>query len=357
MPDNEQLKEYPTIDYILPSGDKDESLNEEGKVSYYSVESVIQTSPFTYTENGESNEESYQVLSYSLGLCLTAALCYFNFGYAVGVTNALEAYMVQAGNWCPELNDRSFWTLGGNRADPYCPLGQQYLRLINSILYIGAMFGAILGAHRMHVKGRREALISANIFYAVGSLISGTGSSVLAFTLGRIITGIGIGVTTIGVPTLVNEASIGRRRGFLGGVAQSFIGLGIVMVAFVEMPLVSAYIDNLLIRGSFGWTAIKPWYWRFCLLLPMFPALCSLVLWSYRFVYDTPNWLVTSKRYSEAHTVLLKLHSDNLETIVPVDREGTRNKASMYHLFDLTKSELMFGSRTVSVYNPINICA
>jgi len=340
MPDTEKLRGYSDINYALPkdSVNRTESFNDDERQSYYSIG---RTSP---SENAESNQ-SYQVLSYSTGLCLNAALCYFNFGYAVGVTNALEAYMVEAGNWCPELDDRSIWTLGGNSADPYCELGQKYLRIINSILYIGAMLGAIVGAHRMHVKGRREALIAANVFYAVGSLISGTGNNVFAFTLGRITTGIGIGITTIGVPTLVNEASLDRRRGFLGGVAQSFIGLGIVIVAFVEMPLVSSYIDNLLVRGSFGWSSIKPSYWRICLLIPMLPALSSLLLWSYIFVYDTPNWLVTSQRYGEAHTVLLKLHSDNLDEIVPVDREGTKHKASMDHLFDLTKSELMFGNQ------------
>merc|ERR1719491_871325 len=94
---------------------------------------------------------------------------------------------------------------------------------------IGAAISAVLCGHlAVDRYGRKPALIAGSVLFAVGGLVQSTAVSPLLLILGRLIAGIGVGITSCAGPAYISEVAPAKIRGAMVGIYQSNICLAIL---------------------------------------------------------------------------------------------------------------------------------
>lgn len=82
------------------------------------------------------------------------------------------------------------------------------LSLIVSLMSIGTLFGALLGAYTADWLGRRKNLTFGVIVFIVGNVLQVTAmQSWVHLMIGRMVAGVGVGVLSVGVPLFMSETS------------------------------------------------------------------------------------------------------------------------------------------------------
>ncbi|KAL0569133.1 hypothetical protein V5O48_012834, partial [Marasmius crinis-equi] len=96
--------------------------------------------------------------------------------------------------------------------------------LIVSLLSIGTLIGALLGAPTADFLGRRYAMCVECLVFIVGVIIQITTSSAWAqFAVGRLVSGLGVGALSAAVPMYQAETAPSQIRGTLTATYQLFI--------------------------------------------------------------------------------------------------------------------------------------
>ncbi|GKZ24970.1 hypothetical protein AbraIFM66951_000485 [Aspergillus brasiliensis] len=152
---------------------------------------------------------------------------------------------------------------------------------------LGALLGAISCTYFGDRFGRRKTVFMATIITIIGELLQTSSYSIIQFTLGRVILGIGVGQLSATVPVWQAECSSAKHRG------QHVVVDGICMVlGFV--------ITNWVAYG-FSKTAHET-QWRVPLALALvFPL---IILGSVYLLPESPRWLVlVSRRDQAAHSL------------------------------------------------------
>ncbi|KDD71955.1 sugar transporter, partial [Helicosporidium sp. ATCC 50920] len=157
-------------------------------------------------------------------------------------------------------------------------------QLIVGSAKLGAVFGAALGGAAMLAKGRRWALLLDAVAYVLGPALQAIPPASLAvpfLVVGRLVTGVGIGMSAVCVPVYLGELAPARRRGLVVSSYEVALTLGALLAA-----LCSAAIQ----QAGLGWRAQ--------LAAPLLPALVLLALAPG--LPESPRWLVTRGRMDEA---------------------------------------------------------
>ena len=159
--------------------------------------------------------------------------------------------------------------------------------VVVSTLLAGAFFGSAFGGAISERLGRRGALVLVvSVTNAVGSLLiaASTGASAYAsVVLGRLVAGVGVGVSSAVLPTYISEISPSSVRGALGVVTQISICGGILFAVLVSAT-----------RAS--------WRWLFALGVPISCVLAMLILCP-----ESPRWLQRRGRAKEARAAAAQL--------------------------------------------------
>lgn len=165
-----------------------------------------------------------------------------------------------------------------------------------SIVTLGAAAGGIFGGWLVDRVGRKLSLMLCAFPFIFGFtlIISARYKSMLY--IGRILTGLATGVTSLVVPVYISETSHPGVRGTLGSCVQLMVVTGIM----------GSYVAGLGLD------------WRLLAMLGCFPPFFMTVLMY--FMPETPRFLLTQQKQSEAITALQFLrgpHVDhNLECIL-----------------------------------------
>lgn len=199
-------------------------------------------------------------------LCVAAAsmgaLC---FGYHLGVVNGpLEVLSQQLG-------------FGG----------KAFLQgLVVSTCLLGAAVGSLLGSGLADSLGRRKAFLLVTLPLLLGPLLSATASGLSTMIAGRVVTGVGIGLSSALVPLYISEISPTALRGTLGSINQLMICVGILAALLVNVALPAAQ-------------------WRLMFGLSAIPA--ALLGVGMLVSPESPAWLVLKGQRREATSVAEKL--------------------------------------------------
>lgn len=137
-------------------------------------------------------------------------------------------------------------------------------------MLIGAFVGALFAGKLSDHFGRRPAKLITAAIFIVGILITTFANSLTTFTLGRFITGWGVGLTSVIAPLYLAEISSPEKRGFVVGLNQLMLTIGVLV----------AYLVN------FAFSASGQWRWMFA--LGMIPAFVQLI--SFSFIEETAAW-------------------------------------------------------------------
>jgi MFS transporter, SP family, galactose:H+ symporter len=148
------------------------------------------------------------------------------------------------------------------------------VQLATSLTVIGAWIGCLSGSRPSELYGRKFTLLANNIFYIIGSAFTCSGNLVALF-LGRFILGLGIGITSVVPPVLLNEIATSDSRGTITTLHQLLVTLAIFTVNIIGFGLVT-YVNH-------GWQYLQG--------LAIIPAI--FMICCYQSIPESPKWLMS----------------------------------------------------------------
>ncbi|MEJ2593671.1 MAG: sugar porter family MFS transporter [bacterium] len=163
-----------------------------------------------------------------------------------------------------------------------------------AIALIGTVFGALLAGKPADTFGRKKALITVALLYAISALGSALSHNWYLFLSYRFIGGIGVGASSVIGPMYIAEIAPARLRGRLVGMFQLNVVTGILL----------AFFSNYLIAQF-----IEADAWRWMLGVETLPA--ALFLFLLFSIPATPRWLAMRDRNEDARALLIKLASED----------------------------------------------
>eukprot|EP00052_Salpingoeca_macrocollata_P008872 m.69949 g.69949 ORF g.69949 m.69949 type:complete len:534 (-) comp16807_c0_seq1:51-1652(-) len=196
-----------------------------------------------------------------------AALSGFLFGYDTGVVSGAMLLLkdeFNLNNWQQEL--------------------------VVSITIAGAIVGAVMGAKLNDDFGRRRIIVVSACIFVVGAVLLAFSHGLGTLLAGRAVLGLAIGLSSMTIPVYLAETAPVHIRGRLLTVNVLFITGGQFIAGIVDGGF--SYVDD---------------GWRYMLGLAAVPAvlqLCGFVC-----LPETPRWLVSKGRVSEAESVLRQIRS------------------------------------------------
>ncbi|WNJ18436.1 sugar porter family MFS transporter [Pontibacter sp. G13] len=149
---------------------------------------------------------------------------------------------------------------------------------IMSMALWGTVVGALFGGIPTDRLGRKRTLIWIGILYAASALGSALAPDPFTFSFFRFIGGLGVGASSVAVPTYLSEIAPASQRGRLVAQYQFMIVFGILI----------AFFSNYLLQGVGG-----EHDWRFMLGVEAIPAVIYLLL--VMKVPNSPRWLLLNR--------------------------------------------------------------
>jgi SP family galactose:H+ symporter-like MFS transporter len=161
--------------------------------------------------------------------------------------------------------------------------------LVVAVVLLGAAVGALSGGRIADWLGRRLTLLITSIIFIAGAIICALAGSLQMLVAGRLIVGLGIGLSSV-VPVYISEISPANARGWQASLFQLAITIGIL----------GAYIVDYAFAGSEGW--------RWMLGLAAIPGvLLGLGMIA---LPETPRWLLERGRADDARKVLRRIRGN-----------------------------------------------
>jgi sugar porter (SP) family MFS transporter len=175
----------------------------------------------------------------------------------------------------------------------------------------GSFVGALAVASLGDKLGRKKTIILAGIIWVIGSILQCAAINRGMLVVGRLISGISVGISSAVVPVYQSEITAPAIRGRIVSLQQWSITWGILLQFFVQFGC--SYIDGV---ASFR----IPWG------LQMIPAIILSV--GMTFFPESPRWLIDQNRESEALEILADLHGggDTTNELVVLEYEEIKNQ-------------------------------
>ncbi|KAG4922969.1 hypothetical protein JHK86_051782 [Glycine max] len=226
-----------------------------------------------------SGKPSGTVLPYVGVACLGAML----FGYHLGVVNGSLEYLAK------DLGITQNTVIQG---------------WIVSALLAGATVGSFTGGALADKFGRTRTFQLDAIPLAIGGFLWSVNRPWVEecsnMIIGRLLAGIGIGVTSAIVPLYISEISPTEIRGALGSVNQLFICIGILAALLAGLPLVG-----------------NPIWWRTMFGITVVPSV--LLALGMTISPESPRWLFQQGKISEAEKAVKTLYGKERVALVMHD--------------------------------------
>lgn len=212
------------------------------------------------------DSQSFRFVLFATGV---AAIGGFLFGYDTAVINGANSYLKAH----MQLNSAQEGMAGASAILGCIP---------------GAMFAGFLSDR----FGRKRLLFFCALLYAISGVLSAIPNTFGEFLAARVISGLGIGASSMICPVYIAEIAPEKSRGRLGTLFQLGIVTGIFLTLFV----------NKLIQGA-GDTAWNTAYgWRWMLGMEVVPAVMFIALLFA--VPESPRWLAQHGKEAEALQIL-----------------------------------------------------
>ncbi|KAJ0348655.1 hypothetical protein COL154_012427 [Colletotrichum chrysophilum] len=173
--------------------------------------------------------------------------------------------------------------------------------LIVAIYEIGCFLGCVATAFFGEKFGRRRTIGSGAAVMVVGAIVQAASFGRTQMIVGRIVSGIGMGIVNSTVPVLQAEFSPKSSRGIYVCAQLSTLNFGIFLIYWIDYAF-SSHIE------SYAWRV--PVALQCVCILPMFAIL--------KIIPETPRWLASHDRPDECLAVLRRLKWDEDEESIRV---------------------------------------
>lgn len=205
--------------------------------------------------------------AYAIFVIIVAAFSGFLYGYHTGIISGALIFLTPAFN--------------------LSPIDQG---MVVSAILIGGLIGAVFSGTLADKFGRRRTIAMTSTLFIGGAVMIALSNSYQMLLIGRIISGIGVGIISLAAPLYLAEVSPPHFRGLFVSLYQLFIALGIL----------ASYGINYTFAAS------ADWRWMFA--IGVFPAILQML--ALFFVPDTPAWLFSQGRDKQALATVERLRKD-----------------------------------------------
>src|SRR5579862_4687504 len=177
------------------------------------------------------------------------------------------------------------------------------LEVIVSGVLAGAATGALAGGRLADLFGRRKLLIITAVIFAAGAILCAVAMSATTLIIGRIIVGLGIGLSSGTVPVYISEVSPAEARGWQVSLFQLAITVGILLAYVVD----------------YAFSKIEGWRWMFG--LAVVPA--AIFALGMLYLPESPRWLAMKGNAAGARAVLERVRGTSNVDAEMQEVEGT----------------------------------
>ncbi|OTF75905.1 hypothetical protein BLA29_008423, partial [Euroglyphus maynei] len=174
-------------------------------------------------DDNKSNKFKPSWLVYMAACC--AQLSSLSFGMTMGWTSIAN-----------EELDGNFTTTNANDhwKSPIQP-NELEKQLIASIWTLGSILGGFCCGYLIDRFGRRKILIILGIPFGMAWLMIGLARSSSIIIIGRVLNGVGVGVSMATVPRYLAEISTPKIRGYIGMTIGYFAGSGMFLINILNI--------------------------------------------------------------------------------------------------------------------------
>ncbi|KAL8476636.1 hypothetical protein ACS0TY_029071 [Phlomoides rotata] len=157
-----------------------------------------------------------------------------------------------------------------------------------SSLLAAAAIGSFTGGSLADKFGRTKTLILDAIPLTIGAFLCCIARSIETMILGRLLVGVGIGVSSTIVPLYISEISPAEKRGVFGSINQLCICIGLLAALVAGLPL-----------------AQNPLWWRTMFGIAVIPSIFLAL--GMAFSPESPCWLYQQGRTYEVEESIKRL--------------------------------------------------
>jgi sugar porter (SP) family MFS transporter len=159
--------------------------------------------------------------------------------------------------------------------------------VVQSVYTLGGLIGALLAGPMSTKYGRLLTMRSTTLFFLLGGVAESLASNIPILGIGRLLSGVGAGASTVVCPIYVAEISPMEKRGLYGAFTQIQVNMGI---------LIALVLGYFLSHGN---------YWRIILAVA---GLIGVIEFAGLLVApESPKWLAEHKQTSLARRVLQRI--------------------------------------------------
>ncbi|CAK9438541.1 uncharacterized protein LODBEIA_P27650 [Lodderomyces beijingensis] len=163
---------------------------------------------------------------------------------------------------------------------------------ITSSMPLGSFFGAILSSFVSEPFGRRISLLACAFFWMVGAAVQSSSQNRAQLIIGRIISGVGVGFGSSVATIYGAELAPRKVRGFIGGMFQFAVTLGIMIMFYISYGL--GQING---QASF----------RIAWGIQIVPGL--LLFFGVMLIPESPRWLAKQGQWEKAEFIVSKVQA------------------------------------------------
>lgn len=197
--------------------------------------------------------------------------------------------LLQFGLHMAELNALiPFMDCSNNPKNCLPGMGEHYA-VASSIYAIGGCFGSAIAGPLANRIGRKQAMKIIGFGFIIGSFVLATATTIVVFSIGRLLVGLFAGLAIVIGPMFIGEFSQSSNRQFLGMLSQCSVNVGI------------------LVTQTAGYLLAKH-HWRIVLSLGGLVGLAQAL--GAQYIQESPFWLHQHGRFQEESqaAAILGLH-------------------------------------------------
>lgn len=230
--------------------------------------------------------------TYVITIAAIASIGGLLFGFDIGVISGAGIFLQDAKGWGVTASQ---------------------LEWIASASLIGAVLGALFCGRITDILGRKKVILASAFLATIGTFLAGAATSIFVLVVGRLITGVAIGVASFAVPLYISEVSPTKMRGALVTLNQLLISVGFKL----------ASISDYVIADD-----ANPFCWRWMFYIGIFPGIALLL--GMIFLPETPRWLIFKGFEEKGRAVLEKVEDPQLieESIGKMKADVARDNES-----------------------------
>ncbi|XP_064397042.1 glucose transporter GlcP-like isoform X3 [Halichondria panicea] len=234
----------------------------------------------------------------------------------IGSSWFLVGYDISSSNGVKEMKGfRDFFNLSGLEDNSTTGNSSEetsaILGLVVALFSLGSLVGALLGGPLSDWAGRRAVLVTGALLSASGIIIQSAAIALWMLLIGRIWSGLGVGIIVQSMPVYIAEIAPKQYRGRMVSLAP---------MAGVTGNLIAALV-NIGVEGlSFGW--------RVSLGLQLILACCLLI--GSPLIPESPRWHVKKNKPHKALKTLKKIFKDDQVVASQLEEISASYQKSQY---------------------------